>query len=85
MKIVGDAFAGEQALDAEVESHRNKIATLKEERKALEASSANLTARQENLWTAFENGEVSQEDYDAQSAELAEERKAIIRSQDENM
>ena len=85
MKLVGDAFAGEKAIDAEVESHRNKIATLKEERKALEASSANLTARQENLWTAFENGEVSQEDYDAQSAELAEERKAIIRSQDENM
>lgn len=85
MKIVGDAFAGEKAIDAEVESHRNKIATLKEERKALEESSANLTARQEDLRTAFENGEVSQEDYDVQSAELAEERKVIIRSQDENM
>lgn len=85
MKIVGNAFAGEQALDAEVESHKNKIASLKEERKALEESSANLTARQEDLRTAFENGEVTQEDYDKQSAELAEERRAIIRSQDENM
>lgn len=85
MKIVGDAFAGEQALDAEVESHKNKIAYLKEERKVLEESSANLTARQEDLRKAFENGEVTQEDYDKQSAELDEERKVIIRSQDENM
>ena len=85
MKIVGDAFAGERALDAEVESHKNKIESLKEERKALEESSANLTARQEDLWKAFENGEVTQEDYDKQSAELDEERKVIIRSQDENM
>ncbi len=85
MKIVGDAFAGELALDAEVESHKNKIASLKEERKALEESSANLTARQEDLRAAFENGEVTQEDYDKESSELAEERKVIIRSQDENM
>ncbi len=85
MKIVGDAFAGEQALDAEVESHKNKIAYLKEERKVLEESSANLTARQKDLRKAFENGEVTQEDYDKQSAELDEERKVIIRSQDENM
>lgn len=85
MKIVSDAFAGEQTLDEEVESHKNKIASLKEERKALEESSANLTARQEDLRKAFENGEVTQEDYDKQSAELAEERKEIIRSQDENM
>lgn len=85
MKIVGDAFASEQALDAEVAGHKNKIVSLKEERKALEESNADLTARQEDLRTAFENGEVTQEDYDAQSAELAEERKVIIRSQDENM
>lgn len=85
MQIIEDAFAGEQAIDAEVERHRNKIDSLKEERKALEESSANLTAREKDLQTAYENGEVTQEDFDRQKAELAEERKSIIRSQDENM
>lgn len=73
MKVVGDAFSGDRAVDEDLESRRQHVAELKDERKTLQEETAGVAERRENLEKAYEAGDVSQADYLAEVKNLSRE------------
>lgn len=84
LKVVSDAFAGDKAIDDDMESRRQKIEELKEDCRRIEDEKAGIAARRENLEKAYEAGEISPEDYTEEKENLDNEQKARVREMDEN-
>ena len=84
MKVVKDAFEGDQAVSDELNSLRDKISELKEDNKRLDDELAGINTRREELAKAYEAGEVSAEDYAMENANLREELQQRLKERDEN-
>lgn len=67
LKVVGDVFDADRSLDADLEERRNHVSELKDEKKALMDEKAVMTSQKEDLEKAFENGELSEDEYNEQS------------------
>lgn len=75
MKVVGDVFAGEREMDEDMETRRNHVKELKQEKLQLMEEKGDLETHKEELAKAFENGELSQEDYEQELSQLREAEK----------
>ena len=75
MKVVGDVVAGEREIDEDMETRRNHVKELKQEKLQLMEEKGNLETHKEELAEAFENGELSQEDYEQELSQLREAEK----------
>lgn len=84
MKIVGDAFAGDSALDEDMETRRRNVAELAEDRKRLLEEKAGVDSRGEDLEKAYEAGEISEEDYAVEKDTLRQEQEARDRELNDN-
>lgn len=84
MKVVKDAFEGDQAVSDELNSLRDKIVGLKEDNKRLNDELAGINTRREDLEKAYEAGEISKEDYVTEKANLREELQQRLKERDEN-
>lgn len=84
MKIVGDTFSGDRALDEDMDSRRRNVKDLVEDRKRLLDEKSAVDTRRDDLEKAFEAGEISEKDYLAEKGNLQEEYKVRIRELDEN-
>ncbi len=73
MKVVGDAFDGDKAIDEDIEKRHQNIEELVEDRQRLLDEKAGVDARAEDLEKAYEAGEVSAEDYAVEKKNLREE------------
>lgn len=73
LKVVGDAFAGDSAIDEDMENRRQNVKDLVEDRKRLTEEKAAVDARVGDLEKAYEAGEISPEDYELEKADLREE------------
>lgn len=73
MKVVGDAFSGDKAIDEDIEKRHQNIEELVEDRQRLLEEKAGVDTRAEDLEKAFEAGEISAEDYVAEKKNLREE------------
>ncbi len=71
--MVGDDFSGDRAVDEDLESRRQHVAELKDERKTLQEETAGVAERRESLEKAYEAGDVSQADYLAEVKNLSRE------------
>lgn len=80
LKVVSDAFAGDTAIDEDMEGRRQKVKDLVEDRKRLMEEKAAVDTRCEDLEKAYEAGEISPEDYEIEKADLREEQK--VRNQE---
>ncbi|MDE7270792.1 MAG: hypothetical protein K2N81_10020, partial [Acetatifactor sp.] len=75
MKVVGDVFAGEREMDEDMETRRNHVKELKQEKLQLMEEKGDLETHKEELAKAFENGELGQEDYEEELSQLREAEK----------
>lgn len=75
LKVVGDAFGGDKALDEDMENRRQNIKDLVEDRKRLAEEKAAVETRSEDLEKAYAAGEISPADYELEKADLREEQK----------
>lgn len=75
MKVVGDAWAGRQAIDEGMEESRAHIEQLKQEALELKEEASGVTERREALENAYQAGEISREAYEAESKDLDQEEK----------
>lgn len=73
MKVVGDAFAGDTAIDEDLENRRRHAEELKEEKLQLQQEAEGVASRRENLEKAYKAGEVSEGDYISESQDIARE------------
>lgn len=73
MKVVGDAFSGDKAIDEDIEKRHQNIEELVEDRQRLLEEKAGVDTRAEDLEKAFEAGEISAEDYAVEKKNLREE------------
>ncbi|MCM1412701.1 MAG: hypothetical protein NC305_19500 [Lachnospiraceae bacterium] len=80
MKVVGDAFSGDKALDEDIENRYQNIKNLQEDRKRLLDERENVEIRKADLEKGYEAGEISEEDYLNEKADLKEEE--MIRDAD---
>ncbi|MDE7045847.1 MAG: hypothetical protein K2O97_12720 [Acetatifactor sp.] len=62
LKVVGDAFDGDKALDEDVENRYQNIKDLQEDRQRLLEEKENVETRQTDLEKGYEAGEISEED-----------------------
>ncbi len=84
MKIVGDAFAGELSVDEGVEESRRHIDSLQEEKKQLQEEAATIDAGREKIEKAYEAGEISEEDYQAELKDFYQRKQESNKSLAEN-
>lgn len=84
MKVVGDVFGGDKAIDDDIENRRRNVKELQEDRQRLLEDKAGVDTRREDLEKAYEAGEISLEDYTAEKDNLKEEEKERVRELDEN-
>ncbi|MCM1345363.1 MAG: hypothetical protein NC246_16195, partial [Muribaculaceae bacterium] len=70
MKVVGDAFSGDKALDEDIENRYQNIKNLQEDRKRLLDERENVEIRKADLEKGYEAGEISEEDYLNEKADL---------------
>ncbi len=75
LKVVGDVFAGDKVIDEDMENRRQNVKELVEDRKRLAEEKAGVDAREADLEKAYEGGEISPEEYEAEKADLKEEQK----------
>jgi len=80
LKVVGDAFAGDRAIDEDIENRFQNIKDLQEDRQRLLDEKENVEIRKADLEKGYEAGEISEEDYLVEKADLDRER--LIRIQD---
>ena len=83
MKVIRDAFASDKAVSDEVDSLRDNIASLEEDRKSLQDEIAGVNTRRVELEKAYEAGEIGEEAYAAEKADLQEELKQRLRELDQ--
>lgn len=84
MKIVGDVFAGDSAIDDDMESRRAHVKELGEERLTLLDEQKGIETQKEDLEKALEAGDITQEEYGQMQAELKAAEDACTRKLDEN-
>lgn len=84
MKVVGDAFAGDRTIDGDMESRREHVQELKEEKLRLSEEAAGVAERRETLEKAYAAGEVSDEDYASGAESLSKEEQACRKKLSEN-
>lgn len=84
MKLVGDVFAGDNAIDEDLESRREHVKELSEERLVLLDEREGIAAQQEDVEKALEAGDITQEEYTQMQAELKDAEKACDLRLDEN-
>lgn len=84
MKVVGDAFAGDKAIDEDIANRNQNIKDLKEDRKRLLEEKENVEIRKADLEKGYEAGEISREDYLLEKSALKEEEKIRIQELDDN-
>lgn len=84
MKVVGDAFAGDKAIDEDIADRCQNIKDLKEDRVRLLEEKENVELRKEDLEKGYEAGEISREDYLLEKAALKEEEKVRDQELDDN-
>ncbi len=75
LKIVGDVFAGDVAIDDDMENRRQNVKELVEDRKRLGQEKAAVDTRCEDLEKAFAAGEISEEDYAVEKQNLEKEQR----------
>jgi hypothetical protein len=73
LKLVKDAFDGDREIDEDLESRREHVDDLREEKKVLQEEAAGVASRQKDLEDAYANGEVSDQEYMSQMADIKEE------------
>lgn len=73
MKAVGDAFAGRQTVDKIMDESRAHIEELKTEQERLKEEAAGVAGRRERLESAYQAGEIGQEEYLSEKEALSEE------------
>ncbi|MCM1188043.1 MAG: hypothetical protein NC541_01955 [bacterium] len=73
MKVVGEAWAGRQEIDEGLDESREHIKQLKQEAKELQEEASGVNERLEELEKAYEAGEISQEEYLSEKANLQQE------------
>lgn len=84
MKIVGDVFEADRALDTDMENRRARVKELGEDRKTLQEQKADVMTEREGLKKALEAGDVGEEEYARMSVQLDEAEKECDRKLDEN-
>lgn len=84
MKIVGDVFESDKAIDDDLESRRGHIKQLITERRTLLEEQNDLASQRESLDKAWEAGELTEEEYEQMGADLTEHDKECTRRLDEN-
>lgn len=84
MKVVGDAFAGDRAIDEDMEAGRQRVDSLKEERLRLREEAEGVAERREGLEKAYESGEVSRADYISEAMNISREEQAYREKLAEN-
>lgn len=84
MKVVGDAFAGDTAIDEDLEGRRQHVKELREEKLQLQEEAQGVAARRENLERAYESGEISRADYLSEALDIAREEQAYDQKLAEN-
>ncbi len=84
MKVVGDVFAADRAMDEDIENRRAHLKELEQERGKLQEEKQDINTQREALAQAYENGEVSQEEFEEQSSVLNEYEKAWNKRNSEN-
>lgn len=75
MKIVGDVFESDKAVDADIEGRREHVRELIAERRTYVEEQNDLAAQRESLDKAWESGELTEEEYERMGADLAEHDK----------
>lgn len=84
MKVVGEVFAADRALDEDMNARRQHVKDLSEERKVLQDEMAGIMERQETLEKARENGEIGEEQYAQEMENLREEQRIQDQKLNEN-
>ena len=84
MKIVGDVFANDKAIDDDMENRREHVRQLGEEHISLVEEKKNIETQMEDLDKALEAGDVTQEEYVQMRDELLEAGKECNRKIGEN-
>ena len=84
MKVVGDVLAAEHEIDQDMENRRGHVQELKEEKLQLMEEKGERDAHKESLARAFEDGELSQEDYEQELKDMYEHEKAWNQRYSEN-
>lgn len=84
LKVVGDAFDGDKALDEDVENRYQNIKDLQEDRQRLLEEKENVEIRQADLEKGYEAGEISEEDYLKEKKDLMKEELIRVQDLDEN-
>lgn len=84
MKVVGDAFAGDRAVDEDIENRRQHVDTLKEERMRLREEGEGISERKASLEKGYESGEVSRDEYVAEVMDLSREEQSYREKLAEN-
>lgn len=80
LKVVGDAFDGDRAIDEDVENRYQNIKDLQEDRQRLLDEKENVEIRQADLEKGYQAGEISEADYLKEKIDLKKEE--LIRVQD---
>ncbi|MDE6924244.1 MAG: hypothetical protein K2P59_03135 [Acetatifactor sp.] len=84
LKVVGDAFDGDKALDEDVENRYQNIKDLQEDRQRLLEEKENVETRQTDLEKGYEAGEISEADYLKEKKDLMKEELIRVQDLDEN-
>lgn len=84
LKVVGDAFDGDKALDEDVENRYQNIKDLQEDRQRLLEEKENVEIRQADLEKGYEAGEISEADYLKEKKDLMKEELIRVQDLDEN-
>lgn len=84
LKVVGDAFDGDKAIDEDVENRYQNIKDLQEDRQRLLEEKENVEIRQADLEKGYEAGEISEADYLKEKKDLMKEELIRVQDLDEN-
>lgn len=87
LKVVGDVFAADRAMDADMERRRQHVKELEQERGRLQEEKADISSQRENLQEAYESGEIDRQEFEEQSSVVREQEKAwnARNAENENM
>lgn len=84
MKAVEEVWGTQREIDEDLESRRDHVRELKEEKNALGQEAEGVARRFEELEKAYETGEVSEAEYRAEKQNLLQEQKAYNQKISEN-
>jgi chromosome segregation ATPase len=76
MKVVGDAFAGDRAIDTDIDNRRTHVKELKEDKVLFQEEKDGIATQREDVEKAREAGDVSEAEYIQMTKDLDEAEKA---------